>query len=294
MRTPALMLGGKGHMVGKLVPMIPEHRIYIEVFGGGAALLFAKNPYISDVEVYNDVDKHLVDFFTVVRDPNKFERLCERLRLTPFSREEFRRARATWQSEPNEIERVAKWFVLLRQSFGTNFGISWGLSTETKRKSPLDLGYISMSVASWLKVLKDFPVIHWRLMRVQIECRDWRKCLSLYRSPDTFAYLDPPYVPGTREAGGYRYDMTEDDHIKLVEVLLKYPGMIMLSGYPSQVYTPLENAGWSRTDFRAVCRVAGRVRHSRRLREAHGLINGRQVRIESIWRNPLCVKNTPK
>ena len=56
-------------MVKKLLPLIPRHRIYVEPFGGGASLLFAKAP--APVEVYNDVDSGLVHFFRVLRDPEK-------------------------------------------------------------------------------------------------------------------------------------------------------------------------------------------------------------------------------
>jgi len=36
-------------MVSKLLQYIPEHRIYCEVFGGGASLLFTKEP--AEVEI---------------------------------------------------------------------------------------------------------------------------------------------------------------------------------------------------------------------------------------------------
>lgn len=36
---------------------MPEHKIYVEVFCGGASLLFAKEPV--GAEVYNDVDEGL-------------------------------------------------------------------------------------------------------------------------------------------------------------------------------------------------------------------------------------------
>jgi len=67
LRSPMWWFGGKGKMVKKLLPLIPQHKIYVEVFGGGASLLFAKEP--SPVEVYNDLNSDLVNFFRVLRDP---------------------------------------------------------------------------------------------------------------------------------------------------------------------------------------------------------------------------------
>jgi len=64
MRSPINWVGGKGNMVAKLLKYIPPHYVYVEVFGGGASLLFAKKP--SPVEVYNDIDVNLVNFFRYI------------------------------------------------------------------------------------------------------------------------------------------------------------------------------------------------------------------------------------
>lgn len=44
MRSPIRWFGGKGNMVSKLLKLVPPHEHYVEVFGGGASLLFAKPP----------------------------------------------------------------------------------------------------------------------------------------------------------------------------------------------------------------------------------------------------------
>ena len=51
MRSPIVWFGGKGNMVKKLLPYCDvPHQTYVEPYGGGASLLFAKRP--SPVEVY--------------------------------------------------------------------------------------------------------------------------------------------------------------------------------------------------------------------------------------------------
>jgi len=52
-------MGGKQGLVPRLLTMIPPHEMYVEVFGGGGALLLNKPP--STVEVYNDIDGELVN-----------------------------------------------------------------------------------------------------------------------------------------------------------------------------------------------------------------------------------------
>jgi len=62
-------LGGKHFLVKKLLPLIPPHMCYVEVFGGAAALLFAKPSRTT--EAYNDLDSDLYNLFVVVRDRKK-------------------------------------------------------------------------------------------------------------------------------------------------------------------------------------------------------------------------------
>lgn len=121
MRSPICWLGGKGLLVKKLLPLVPEHRIYVEVFGGGASLLLAKDPAVSEVEVYNDLDSRLVNLFEVLREPEGFAEFERRAVLTPFGREVFRRARDSEAVDPVE----GAWAFFVRQSFGGMGAFEW-------------------------------------------------------------------------------------------------------------------------------------------------------------------------
>jgi D12 class N6 adenine-specific DNA methyltransferase len=64
-----------------LIARIP-HRVYIEPYAGSAAVLFAKPR--SPVEIINDLDDQVVNFFRVLRDhPAALARACQ---LTPYAR----------------------------------------------------------------------------------------------------------------------------------------------------------------------------------------------------------------
>ena len=119
MRSPIKWFGGKGGFVQNILPLVPKHKIYVEVFGGGASLLFAKTP--APVEVYNDVDSGLVGFFRVLRDKEKAAELWRVACLSPYSREEYGFCRETWEECKDEVERARRWFVVVRQSFGGLF-----------------------------------------------------------------------------------------------------------------------------------------------------------------------------
>jgi len=57
-------------------------------------------------------------------------------------------------------------------------------------------------------------------------------------TPDTFVYLDPPYLLKTRrgQRSIYRYELSDDDHARLLCTIAKLDCMIALSGYWSEMY----------------------------------------------------------
>jgi DNA adenine methylase len=258
-----------------LIRLFPEHDKYIEVFGGGASLLFAKEPV--GLEVYNDLDQDLTNFFRVLRNPDQFQRFVQLASLTPYSRSEYYRALRTWQSCDDPVGRAFNWYIVARWSFSGRFGAGHATSTNTVARG------MAGAVSRWLSIVEKLPEAHARLSRVQIECQDWRTILERYDGPGSFVYVDPPYVPDTRRQGTYAHELTEADHAELVDRLLAYPGKVMLSGYAHSVHEPLVREGWNKTDIATVCVAAGGVRNSG-LR-GPGALTKHQPRIESAWRN---------
>lgn len=275
-------------MVEYLRKLVPPHSEYVEVFGGGASLLFAKKP--SPVEVYNDIDEGLANFFRVMRDIKCFRRFHRAVRWTPYSRQEHVEARS-WMEQEDPVERARMWFILARQSFGGNFfGNSWGFAVSGEHgSSPPE---------RWISAIEGLREVHERLKHVQVENLDWRRCLELYRMPTTLLYCDPPYLPETRKAGGYAHELTEKDHEDLLDALHRFPGMVMLSGYDNDLYRMLEEFGWERNEHPMACMVAGRTRKKNKETgelergdlQGAGAVKERQPRLEIVWRNPRAAK----
>ena len=97
---------------------MPAHILYCEPFVGAGHLLFAKTP--SKVEVINDIDKHLMDFFEVIRVPETRLSFINLLDYLPYSRALWQELRATWKrgDVPSEkVERAALWFYLNKSTF---------------------------------------------------------------------------------------------------------------------------------------------------------------------------------
>ena len=243
--SPLNWFGGKTKAGPQIVRHFPSHRTYVEPFGGSAAVLLAKDP--AKVEIYNDIDGELINFFRVVRD----SKLCSRLQAaadnTPYSRAEFELAK---QASDDPVESARRFIVRQRMSFG-GMGRDWCYSVRNSRKGT------AAAIRRWRWGVDALPAIHQRFKNVQIECAEWRDVMSRYDSPETLFYLDPPYVPETRVAGTYRHELTQDDHGELVACLLSVRGMVMLSGYRHQTYNPLERAGWARIDYPTCTHVRG-------------------------------------
>lgn len=280
LHSPVNWFGGKGNMLAKLLPLIPEGgRPYCEPYAGGASVFFARQP--APVEVLNDLDGDLVNLFRVLQDKASFEELRHRLMWTPYARAEFARALEILESgEKDPILRA--WAFFVRQNQGMS-GMAvkspgqWGRAFTSE-------GGMAETSNRWLMRLSMLDAFHWRLMMAQIDNRDALEVIRYWDTSEAVFYVDPPYHPDTRKKGRYTYETDSAHHAALVEVLLAVKGAVVLSGYAHPVYWPLETAGWKRFDFQTACHAAGRVRGSG-LR-GDGAALKKVPRVESVWLNP--------
>jgi DNA adenine methylase len=264
--------GGKYSHLDWLLPLLPKAYHYCEPFGGSAAVLLNREP--SPVETYNDIDGEVVNFFRVLRD--KPEELIERLYLTPFSLKEFKRACALkGRNDLGDVERARLFFVRAEQ---VRIGLAqtassgrWAWCKLTSRRS------MAGAVSRWLNRIEALWLIAERLKRVQIENRDATEVIRRYDSPETLFYCDPPYPHEARgDPHAYGYEMTEEEHERLAEVLHSVKGMVALSSY----FSPLMNrlyGDWTRIDAPVMT--------------AHSV---KKPRKESLWINYSLEKIAPK
>ena len=75
-----------------------------------------------------------------------------------------------------------------------------------------------------------------RLKGVQLEQQPAIELIQRYKRPEVLIYADPPYVLSTRRGRIYKHEMTDQDHIELLDVLDDHPGPVLLSGYANDLY----------------------------------------------------------
>jgi DNA adenine methylase len=159
MRPPVKWHGGKRYLAGRIIERFPEHRIYLEPFGGGASVLLNKPPV--DVETYNDLDLRITRLFRVLRDQG--EKFLSKVRLIPYSQVEFEAA-AEYPDGAGDLEMAICDFVRWRQSFGGK-GQGWSYTTGRAR------GGMAGDVNAWWTAIEALPQVIDRLRRVQILCQ---------------------------------------------------------------------------------------------------------------------------
>lgn len=227
-RPPVRYYGGKWRIASWIMQYFPPHIAYVEPFCGAANILFQKLP--SKFEVINDLNAEVVNFFDVLR--SRPEDLIRALQLTPFSREEHRRAH---DRTGTSLERARKFYVRSRQSFGSGEGeynTGWRYQANERRGTS--------TIDEWNNTEHLWDAAR-RLKQVQIECDDALRVIPRFDTPETLFYVDPPYLFETRYSDEERYahEMTNQDHRKLAEVLHRVQGKVILSGYASELYREL-------------------------------------------------------
>ena len=207
---PLCYIGGKNRLAAKIISLLPEHTTYVEPFAGGAQVLFHKPP--SNVEVLNDLDFDIVNFFRVCQW--HYEELVRYLRYSLASRTLHELHLKTDPTTLTDIQRAGRFFYLQKNSFG-------GLIL----KQSFHYGVTQASNYNPERIPQIIEQTHKRLQRVQIESLPYEKILEKYDRPTTIFYLDPPYW----ERKLYKFNFSESDFHNLEQRLAAINGKFILS-----------------------------------------------------------------
>lgn len=228
---------------------MPPHTTYVEPFGGAMSVMLRKPPVF--LNVYNDIDSMVVNFFRVLRD--RPEELIRAIELTPYSREEYINSQIPTDDPLEQARRYYVWCWQGRGRGGISEPGGWRfMKAKTRGQTPVD---------DWGKTDYLFNVAKYIRDNVQIEHGDALTIIRRYDTPDTLFYLDPPYVHSTRgerwAQGAYSHELSDEEHTALAEALHNIKGMAIISGYPSELYDSLYST-W---------RIVRRIAYAERNRE---------------------------
>ncbi|MCP3922981.1 MAG: DNA adenine methylase [Desulfobacterales bacterium] len=212
MDSPFAYIGGKSKLSNQIIERFPDHKSYIEVFGGALWVFFRKP--VSKYEVVNDFDGELIAFYRVIQ--NHLEEFLKQFKFMLSSREFFN----DWKDQLDtrgltDIQKAARYYFCQRQCFGGR------VRNRTFGVVPESLPRINL-----IRMEEELSEVHLRLSRVVIENLDYVDLINRYDKPDSLFFLDPPYY----KAPTYKHNFHSlDDYEKINENLKNIKGKFLLS-----------------------------------------------------------------
>lgn len=210
-------MGGKTKMAKWIISNLPDHEYYVEPFGGGAAVLLNKPR--SQIEVYNDLDSDVVNFFDVLR--NRPGELAEFTKAVPFAEEIHERWSERWfngERPDDDLKRAGMWMFLRYSQFNGKAGTKSGF----KREPVVEESHGQVADV-WRQAPERIRETAERLQGVSIVNDTFQNVIDRYDSPQTLFYCDPPYY-------GTEHYYTEDaDHDELYDKLTDIEGDAVVS-----------------------------------------------------------------
>ena len=237
-------VGGKTALRPVLYRLFPyKFDRYVEVFGGSGALLLGRNPQRGQIEIYNDLNRDLVNLFLCVK--TRTMALCKELAWFPlngrvpfellqdllrqnepddrflqeeldicdefFPPEEAEALKKILQDRADlwDVKRAAAFYKVIRYSYGAG-GSSYGAK-------PLDI----------CRGLANLWACSRRLGDVVVENLSYETIIPRYDEEGTLLYLDPPYY----QAECYDVPFGFEDHLRLQELVCDCKGAFVALSY---------------------------------------------------------------
>lgn len=246
MRPPFSYYGGKQNMLKHILPLIPEHKIYVEPFVGGGALLFKKAP--SDFEVINDVNDHLVIFYRTMK--LRFPELQKLIDATLHSETIYQETKEILQQAHNHDDPTIAWAVWVQcnMSFGAIMGGGFAFEKRTHKTSQ-----------AIINKRDRFHEYETRLSgkRITIFNRDFENVIRRHDFEDTFIFEDPPYI--NSDCGHYSGLFDEGDLKRLLKFNSKAKAKWLMSSYPHPMIEDyVQEYGWYQREYKKLLSVDGK------------------------------------
>lgn len=241
-KTPIVYYGGKTAILNHILPIIPEHEVYTEVFFGGGAVFFSKRP--AKNETINDKLDLVVNFYRVMQDKDTFPLLKNEMNKTLIGRTIHKEAVDTIKKHKKGVTmdpiRLAwAFWVCTNFAYSNKIGGGYKYSNHKSVSVPYTL---KNRISAFDEHLRD------RIQSTYIENEDALKVLESRNVPAAFHYIDPPY-PGSDQGHYKGYDW--DEYTRLLDWCAKEcKGKFLLSNYNSELLDEyIHTYGWRKKEI---------------------------------------------
>jgi len=188
--------GGKFEMSKELVPKIPAHDNYIELFAGGLSMFFRKSK--AKWNLVNDLNSDIANFYWVVSHPYLYEKFKHSVYYLINSRKIYDKAEDISLKELKfpDTFRAALYLFYLAACFNKRIGTGFSDKPDNW----------DTNIVNVLELTRE------KLNGVLVENLDFSDITNKYKDKNnTFWYIDPPYVVADTEKY-YKYNFTERKH----------------------------------------------------------------------------------
>ena len=221
--------GGKALHLDLILPRLPYTKKFVETHCGSATITMNRHP--TPIEVINDIDKTVWNFFQVLR--NKKNEFLDLLRLTPYSKTEFDLSLKPPSIVEQPVEAARLFFVFARQSY-MSYMKAWGITPNVVRNN------MAQCVSIWWSGIECLTDVINRIKGTLLDCRDANIVIQKYDSKETTFYCDPPYHPEVRiQKKAYLHEMSDEAHRTFLDLVLSCKGKFAISGYHCSLYDDL-------------------------------------------------------
>lgn len=203
MKPPFCRQGNKLSMIDDIIPLIPQHTLYVEPFVGSGAIFF-NTP--NQKAVLNDLDKDLINAYKLIKKVNINKLLSYEFK-TDKSMDDF-----YFNKKMSTPEDKLLYFKI-KYCNGFN-----GRPVSNKLYTYSD----PLSTFKNIQFYKD------KLKSAVLLSEDYKKVIQDYDDKNTFFFLDPPYE-NTNKTFGYAQGSDTFDFELLKETVDKIKGFFMMT-----------------------------------------------------------------
>lgn len=250
--------GGKSRYARKYISLFPDvskYDIYCEPFAGGAGVLMNKER--SKREVIADIDPSIAGSLITLRDNSEevihylFKYFYE------YSEETFLNAKkivnaSSFSTTPSGIAAYIACNRMSRSGHGNDFAESNRLRGGQMGDKNAWENFLKYGINSVVDRLQNVIIYHESAFNLFYKLN---MVLGPYKSSKkkVLYFLDPTYLRETRVSkNAYKFEMTKDQHITLINDIKNLEGKVFICGYPSDLY--MESLkGWRIHKFDRPC-----------------------------------------
>ena len=208
-------MGSKYTMIEEIIPLIPQHTIYVEPFVGGGSIFWNKAP--AEKSVINDLDKELIDGYRGFKQASlsslqALDYLDTKISRKDYKTDLYRSMVDKLESDMDAIQsQPVKHFI---QMFKRSRGRFWCKSSKGRI-------YFNLSFSPYISNLEQYKK---QIKDTTIENKNYADIINKYDSPTTFFFLDPPYEASK---GMYKNEMI--DYEQMRDILRNIKGKFLLT-----------------------------------------------------------------